>query len=144
MDKGFREITPNVSKTWDDSRSGTIGSILTSKGVNEMYKNSSDQKNMNNDEVNNPKHYNSEVFPEVIDMMVTLFGVNETMSFCKLNSFKYRLRTGLKNVSNDGITEDVRKAIWYEQKYEILRNTQYEHKNTETYNNKSETIRLDD
>jgi hypothetical protein len=142
MDKGFREITPNVSKTWDDGLKNKIKEAITSRGER-IYLGSLDETNIE-DLVNNPSHYKGDVYPEVIDMMVTLFGVQETMSFCKLNSFKYRLRTGLKKGSDEGIIEDVRKAIWYEQKYETLRNTQYENKNVETYNNKSETIRLDD
>lgn len=70
------------------------------------------------DIVNKPKHYNSEVFPEAIDMMLQLFGKNDVLSFCKLNAFKYRMRCGLKN--SDKIVEDIEKAMWYETKFKEL------------------------
>lgn len=70
------------------------------------------------DIVNKPKHYNSEVFPQAIDMMLQLFSKNDVLAFCKLNAFKYRMRCGLKN--SDKIVEDIEKAMWYENKYKEL------------------------
>jgi len=60
--------------------------------------------------VNHPKHYNNYDM-EVIDMMTRLFGVHETISFCKLNAFKYRMRAGTK--PGESAEQDIRKEQWY-------------------------------
>lgn len=71
--------------------------------------------------VNHPSHYNREGSIECIDEMVALFGVEETMSFCKLNAWKYRYRAADKNGA-----EDLKKSDWYIKRYmdlqEILSN----------------------
>lgn len=74
------------------------------------------------DVVNHPKHYNSDVFPQVIDMMLLTFNRADVLSFCKLNAFKYRMRCGLKDPNR--IVEDIEKAIWYETKYRELNQPQ--------------------
>lgn len=63
------------------------------------------------DAVNHPSHYNQGKF-ECIDVMVETFGKEATKNFCLLNSFKYIWRTGEKNGA-----EDVKKAIWYLNKF---------------------------
>ena len=70
------------------------------------------------DVINKPKHYNTEIFQQVIDMMITLFTKDEVLAFCKLNSFKYRMRAGVKDATK--IEEDINKAIWYETKFKEL------------------------
>ena len=60
--------------------------------------------------VNHPQHYNNYDM-EVIDMMTRLFGVHETISFCKLNAFKYRMRAGTK--PGESAEQDIRKEQWY-------------------------------
>lgn len=65
------------------------------------------------DAVNNPSHYNHGI--ECIDEMILLYGVVETMSFCKLNSHKYR-----KRAFNKGGKEDMDKADWYMKEYAYL------------------------
>jgi hypothetical protein len=82
------------------------------------------------DDINHPKHYNSDVFPQTIDMMLQLFTKDEVMAFCKLNSFKYRMRCGHKfntddeiistEVYNEIIQKDIKKAMWYENMYKEL------------------------
>lgn len=69
---------------------------------------------MNN--VEHPKHYNREGGMECIDEMVLLFGYEETMTFCKLNAWKYRYRAADKNGE-----EDLKKSDWYLQKYAELK-----------------------
>lgn len=64
-----------------------------------------------------PSHYRDGVFPEVIEMMKDLFTKEEVLAFCKLNSFKYRMRAGLKS---DNIEVDIKKAIFYENYYKTL------------------------
>ncbi len=61
------------------------------------------------DNVNHPNHYNQGKY-ECIDVMLDVFG--EDVNFCIGNAFKYLWRHGQKN----GI-EDIRKAVWYLQKY---------------------------
>lgn len=68
--------------------------------------------------VNHPNHYN-DFDVEVIDMMMRIWGYEETISFCKLNAFKYRMRAGLKNDAY----EDLKKAEWYINKYHEISST---------------------
>ena len=63
------------------------------------------------DNVNHPGHYQAGQF-ECIDVMVEVFGIEYVMDFCICNTFKYLYRTKHKN----GI-EDIRKAVWYLNKY---------------------------
>ena len=63
------------------------------------------------DAVNHPSHYNQGKY-ECIDVMVETFGKEATKHFCLLNAFKYVWRTGEKNGA-----EDVKKAIWYLDKF---------------------------
>ena len=53
---------------------------------------------------------------ETLDMMIRIWGVQETISFCKLNAFKYRMRAGHK----DNAQQDIDKALWYENKMKEL------------------------
>lgn len=62
------------------------------------------------DNVNHPSHYTGKY--ECIDVMQDVFGDNATDNFCLCNAFKYIWRARKKN----GL-EDVKKAIWYLNKY---------------------------
>lgn len=63
---------------------------------------------MSKEAVNHPSHYNS--YPiEVIDMMLSIWGKENTINFCLMNAFKYRMRLGLK----DSIEQDLAKEQWY-------------------------------
>lgn len=67
--------------------------------------------------VEHPKHYNN--YPiEVIDMMLSIWGVENTINFCLMNAFKYRMRLGLK----DNIEQDLAKEQWYLNKANELSN----------------------
>ena len=61
------------------------------------------------DVVNQPPHYNSGNI-QCIDAMLSTFGVEQTVAFCKLNAFKYIWRCDHKHKEP---TEDIAKAIWY-------------------------------
>lgn len=61
------------------------------------------------DKINHPEHYNQGKY-ECIDVMLDVFGGD--VDFCIGNAFKYLWRHGQKN----GI-EDIKKAVWYLQKY---------------------------
>ena len=75
----------------------------------------SDSDNNKNDVdmVNHPSHYEHGI--ECIDEMILLYGKEETMSFCKLNSHKYR-----KRALDKGGREDQDKSDWYVKKYAYL------------------------
>lgn len=69
----------------------------------------------NMEQVNHPQHYTT-YDVETLDMMIRIWGVQETISFCKLNAFKYRMRAGHK----DNAQQDIDKALWYENKMKEL------------------------
>ena len=64
-----------------------------------------------NDVVNHPSHY-TQGGVECIDAMKSAFGADELAVYCKIAAFKYIWRCERKNGS-----EDVKKAIWYLQKF---------------------------
>ena len=66
------------------------------------------------DPVNHPKHYETGKY-ECIDVMVETQGIEAVKNFCICNAFKYVYRHKNKN----GV-EDIRKAIWYLDKYAEL------------------------
>lgn len=45
--------------------------------------------------VNHHKHYNN-YSVEVIDMMVSIYGIEATATWCEMTDFKYRMRVGTK------------------------------------------------
>lgn len=63
--------------------------------------------------VNSPTHYSGEKY-ECIDVMVEAIGLEDTKGFCLCNAFKYIWRCTKKHVTPE---EDVKKAIWYLQKF---------------------------
>ena len=64
------------------------------------------------DDVNHPSHYETGNF-ECIDVMAEVFGDESLKEYCLINTFKYLYRCKRKNNMN----EDVKKAIWYLNKY---------------------------
>lgn len=83
--------------------------------VNSMYDATCEKvdEDEESDTVNHPAHYEHGI--ECIDEMVLLYGVVETMSFCKLNSHKYR-----KRAFDKGGKEDMDKSDWYMKEYAYL------------------------
>lgn len=77
---------------------------------------------LKDDMVNHPTHYTSGKI-ECIDAMLEAFGASEVESFCKLNAFKYIWRAEHK-----GGMEDIKKAVWYLNKYISLSDTSKENK----------------
>lgn len=63
------------------------------------------------DNVNHPSHYETGKF-ECIDVMLETQGKTAVLDFCMCNAFKYLYRHKYKNG-----TEDIKKAIWYLNKY---------------------------
>lgn len=70
-------------------------------------------KDEEHDAVNHPSHYEHGI--ECIDEMILLYGVMETMFFCKLNAHKYR-----KRAFDKGGKEDMDKSDWYMKEYAYL------------------------
>ncbi len=66
----------------------------------------------------NPTHYKQNGV-EVIEMMEMIWGVEKLIAHCEMNSFKYRMRLGLK--PDQPIDRDLEKARWYENKANELR-----------------------
>lgn len=62
--------------------------------------------------VNHPSHYSHDGF-ECIDVMLSCFGPDDVMAFCKLNAFKYLYRSNFKGHP----IQDLEKANWYLDKY---------------------------
>lgn len=67
-----------------------------------------------NDNVNSPAHYVTGNY-ECIDIMIETQGTEAVKNFCLCNAFKYLYRHKKKNGA-----EDVKKAIWYLNKYVSL------------------------
>jgi hypothetical protein len=64
---------------------------------------------MNNDPVNQPSHYQSELGIECIDAIRAAVGDELFVGFCRANAMKYLWRTGKK----DDALQDLRKAETY-------------------------------
>jgi hypothetical protein len=77
--------------------------------------------------VNSPSHYNSYSI-EVIDMMVKIWGVEKTITFCEMNAFKYRMRMGTK--PGNSTDQDLEKEFWYLKKANELKQTSRQNGNT--------------
>lgn len=60
------------------------------------------------DVVNEPNHYKHGSF-EVIDEMVIVFGIENTIQFCRMNAWKYRARAPFKG----NMEQDMAKANCY-------------------------------
>ena len=65
------------------------------------------------DAVENPEHYTYGKY-ECIDVMTEVFGADEVADFCICNAFKYLFRCQHKHETP---IEDVKKAVWYLNKY---------------------------
>lgn len=63
------------------------------------------------EEINHPSRYAGGKF-ECIEVMADVFGKEAVKDFCLLNAFKYIWRQEKK-----GGVEDVKKAVWYLNKY---------------------------
>ena len=86
-------------------------SINSNEAIKKAFGN--EENDEEHDAVNNPSHYKHGI--ECIDEMILLYGVVETMMFCKLNAHKYRKRAFEK-----GGKEDMDKSDWYMKEYAYL------------------------
>lgn len=67
------------------------------------------------EQVNHPDHYQFGD-REVLDMMYCIWGKDGVIDFCMMNAFKYRMRAGYK----ENTEQDIAKAMWYESKAKEL------------------------
>lgn len=88
-----------------------VNSINSSDVIKKAF--GDEESDEEHDAVNHPSHYEHGI--ECIDEMILLYGAVETMSFCKLNSHKYR-----KRAFDKGGKEDMDKADWYMKEYAYL------------------------
>lgn len=90
-------------------------SLVNSMNSNDAIKKAfgDEENDEEHDAVNHPSHYEHGI--ECIDEMILLYGVVETMIFCKLNQHKYR-----KRAFDKGGKEDMDKADWYMKAYAYL------------------------
>lgn len=65
---------------------------------------------INDINVNHPTHYNSHAKECIVEMLV-LFGLDDFITFCKMNAWKYRYRAG--NKANNSADQDNAKADRY-------------------------------
>ena len=109
----------DVIETTEDSVTGTyelkvVGDLRDVARVEEYAVVMMDKEDEEVDMLNHPSHYIKSGI-ECIHEMILLFGVEETRSFCKLNSHKYR-----KRAMDKGGREDLDKADWYIKMYANL------------------------
>ena len=71
-------------------------------------KNAKNARSNFEDVVNEPSHYKHGSF-EVIDEMVIVFGIEDTIKFCRMNAWKYRARAPFKG----NMEQDMAKANCY-------------------------------
>lgn len=74
-----------------------------------------EKEDITEEKVDHPNHYNFGDM-ETIDEMELIFGIEATMHFCLLNSWKYRARAVFKNKE-----QDIEKSNWYIKKYKELK-----------------------
>lgn len=104
----------------DMKQKGSDYDIDKKEGKETPYKSSSGNYKLKDnvaDMINHPPHYTGSV--ECIDAMESAFGIVDTARYCHINAFKYLWRSKKKN----GI-EDIKKAIWYLNKYVELQEKQ--------------------
>lgn len=94
-----------------DTPYGCFDAAVPDDMLNEHYELVFGKTEATKDNVNHPTHYETGKF-ECIDVMIETQGIEAVKHFCMCNAFKYIYRHGNKN----GI-EDVKKAIWYLNKY---------------------------
>lgn len=68
----------------------------------------------------NPPHYKDGFNgQETIESMVAIWGKEKVATYCEMSAFKYRARAGKKDPAK--ITEDINKAMWFENKAKELK-----------------------
>lgn len=101
-------------KTSTDGIAGTLQEEFDKKHKSQRYCDDIVTSDPDDDQVNNPSHYQSYVKDGIdcITAMQHAFGIEATAIFCKLNAFKYIFRS-----SSKGGNTDIQKAQWYLNKF---------------------------
>ena len=71
-----------------------------------------------NDQIKNPKHYQILEGVESIEIIASALTEDQWKGFCLGNILKYRIRAGKK----DELTQDIGKADFYEELYDMHKN----------------------
>ena len=79
--------------------------------IEKVYSKIYGEQNIQREEINHPDRYAGGKF-ECINVMLDVFGADAVKHFCILNAFKYIWRAEKKN----GV-EDIKKAVWYLNKF---------------------------
>lgn len=124
IEKFVNEVRGNYDKYYGvDNQVGELILSIPEENMDTLTKPENNPCNMvenitTYEEVNHPDHYN--VYDvEVVEMMERIFGIEETMLWCKLNAFKYRMRAGEKPTST--VEKDLKKEKWCLNKYKELK-----------------------
>lgn len=94
----------------DKLNSLKIGDYNTSKYDSEIDMVQHHESKSNPYNKTNPAYYDSYGM-QVLDMMEKIWGKDAVISFCRLNSFKYRMRMGTKE--NESFEDDLKKEQFY-------------------------------
>ena len=111
----FKEYKQYIgNKTSTDGIAGTLQEEFDKKQKSQMCCDDIVTSDLDDDQVNNPSHYQSYVKDGIdcITAMQHAFGIKATAIFCKLNAFKYIFRS-----SSKGGNTDIQKAQWYLNKF---------------------------
>lgn len=122
-------FTNNVDTLTLINRCKELGIYITDNESEEDYQETEDNDNEKDKDmsvtekekyeyVNHPSHYNNYRM-ETIDMMLKLWGPENTATFCEMNAYKYRMRLGLK--PENPIDQDLEKEKWYLNKAKSIR-----------------------
>lgn len=95
------------------------------------------EESVQNDVVNEPNHYKHGSF-ETIDEMIIVFGVENTIMFCRMNAWKYRARASYKGKFEEDMKKanrylemarelEYKKYIFPDDNYCLLKEEKYEH-----------------
>lgn len=70
------------------------------------------------DQDGNANHYDSRI--NVLTQIESIWGTRNTMIFCEITEFKYRMRLGKKE--GQPLNQELKKANWYSRAAEYLKN----------------------
>lgn len=108
----------NMHNAYKDSEETTENIIIDESPINMKEDIDRQIRKQEYEMVNHPKHYNL-YEKEVIDMMVDIWGLDNTATWCEMTAFKYRMRMGTK--PENPIQQDLDKEKWYLDKARELR-----------------------
>ena len=107
---------PHKFEDWYDQE--VLNGLLLKRANEPEYDNLMRMPEKTYEYVNHPSHYNAWSM-ETIDMMVKLYGREQTAQWCEMTAFKYAMRMGFK--PDNSVQQDLDKRNWYLNKAKELR-----------------------